>query len=171
MEDDPLAHSISTILTYNHNTSRYIHDLLENEVDDVHIALMDLKQKSLNSSSNRTQLYCSLNPRLVTHDIYKLKTDVRETERMSWSRLRLSAHSLAVEEGRWNRRGRGRLPLEERLCRCGNIQTEKHVIEQCAVSTQLRQQYGITTMENFFVNRMDHKTVCHAIHEILNLYA
>ena len=79
MEDDPLAHSISTVLAYNHNTSRYIRDLLENEVDDVHIALMDLKQKSLNSSSNRTQLYCSLNPSLVTHDIYKLKT---ETEGM-----------------------------------------------------------------------------------------
>ena len=59
------------------------------------------------------------------------KININELERMEWTRLRLSSHSLAVEVGRWNRRGRGRLPMEERLCVCGQIQTEQHVIEIC----------------------------------------
>lgn len=33
----------------------------------------------------------------------------------SWSRLRLRAHSLAIEAGLWNRCGRVRLLLEERV--------------------------------------------------------
>lgn len=33
----------------------------------------------------------------------------------SWSRLRLRAHSLAIEVGLWNRCGRVRLLLEERV--------------------------------------------------------
>ncbi|MPD01169.1 hypothetical protein E2C01_096687 [Portunus trituberculatus] len=37
-------------------------------------------------------------------------------------------HWLAVKVSRWNRRGRGRLPLEERLCPCGMVQTEDRII-------------------------------------------
>lgn len=29
-----------------------------------------------------------------------------------------------IEEGRWNRQGRGHLSVEERLCPCGQIQIE-----------------------------------------------
>ena len=47
--------------------------------------------------------------------------NLSEVERVSWTRLRISGHSLAVEEGRWNRRGRGGLPLEERLRSCNQI--------------------------------------------------
>ena len=81
----------------------------------------------------------------------------------------MSGHSLAVEEGRWNRRKRSRLPLEERLCDCGEIQSERHVIEQCLKSAVLRQQYGITTMENLSVERDDYESVCGVIHSILSL--
>ena len=64
--------------------------------------------------------------------VYNSVVKVREIERTSWTKLQLSGYSLAVEEGRWNRRGRGRLPLEERLC--GEVQTERHVFEQCPES-------------------------------------
>ena len=48
--------------------------------------------------------------------------NLSEVERVSWTRLRISGHSLAVGEGRWNRRGRGGgLPLEERLRSCNQI--------------------------------------------------
>ncbi|MPC37377.1 hypothetical protein E2C01_030851 [Portunus trituberculatus] len=49
----------------------------------------------------------------------------------AFRRFRVSAHSLAVEVEKWNRRGRGRLPLEERLCPSGEIQTEGHVAQHC----------------------------------------
>ena len=58
-------------------------------------------------------------------------------------------------DGRWNRRGSGRLPLEERLCICGEEQTERHISEQCPKSLSLRLQHGVTTLENFVVERED----------------
>ncbi|MPC97365.1 hypothetical protein E2C01_092677 [Portunus trituberculatus] len=63
------------------------------------------------------------------HDVYTRRHGVREDHRVSFSRFRLSAQWLAVEVGKWNRRGRGRLPLEERLCPWGVVQTEDHVIK------------------------------------------
>ena len=95
---------------------------------------------------------------------------VNEIERVSWTRLRLSAHSLAIETGRWNRRGRGRLPLEERLCSCGEVQTETHVIENCPVSSQIRQTFSITTASDLLITRTDYDVVCRIVHKILSLY-
>lgn len=170
MEDDPLSHVIRTTLGYNYHTSRYLQDLLNNNVNDVQIALDDLKRKLSISDSSRVQLYRSINREFTVHDIYSSKTGVSELDRVSWTRLRLSAHSLAVEEGRWNRRGRGRLPMEERLCTCGQVQTERHIIEQCHRSALLRQQYGISTMENLLIERNDHGAVCNIVHKFLALY-
>lgn len=144
---------------------------MRTDIDDVQIAMDNLKQKLLNSDSSRLQLYCVLNPNLETHNIYKTKNNINENHRVSWTRVRVSGHSLAVEEGRWNRRGRGRIPLEERLCECGEIQSERHVIEQCPKSAELRRQHGITTMENLLVERDNYKVVCGVIHSILSLYA
>ena len=51
--------------------------------------------------------------------------------------MRLSAHSLAIESGRRNRQERGRLPFEERLCTCSQVQSEKHITEECPLPIQL----------------------------------
>ena len=100
--------------------------------------------------------------------------DICEKQRLSapetYSRFRLSAHSLAVEKGRWNRRGRGRLPMEERLCSCGQVQTEAHVIETCPVSSGIRQLYNITTVNDLMVTRTNYGEVCTVIHKLLLLY-
>ena len=125
----------------------------------------------LKSDSSRFQLYCNSNPNLESYVIYTKEKNVKEAHRVSWTKIRVNGHSLAVEEGRWNRRGKGRLPLEERLCDCGEIQSERHVIEQCLKSAVLRQQYGITTIENLLVEIDDYESVCGVIHSILFLYA
>ena len=139
-------------------------------MDDIGIAQQQLREKIRASASPKCQLYISLNPSLSVHELYGLKGGIRELERVSWTRLRLSAHSLAIEEGRWNRRGRGRLPVEERLCSCGEIQTEKHVLEQCRISNHIRRHYDITTMENL-MERTDYSEVCAAaVHSVLMLY-
>ena len=52
----------------------------------------------MNSESNRNMLYKSINPELPVHDVYVKNINVNEIERISWTRLRLSAHSLAVEK-------------------------------------------------------------------------
>lgn len=57
------------------------------------------------------------------------------------------------------------------MCVCGEVQSERHVIEQCPQSAELRQQYRITTMENLLVERDDYEDVCGVIHSVLSLYA
>ena len=98
------------------------------------------------------------------------KTNVNEIERMSWTRLRLSSHFLAIEKGRWNRRGRGRLPIEERLCPCGQVQTESHIIEVCIMSTHIRQTHNFVTVDDLMNNRSDYKSMCSIVHALLSLY-
>ncbi len=134
---------------------------------DVKIAVDDIKLKVMVSESNRVELYKTINPDLSVHEIYHTKTKVNERQRISWTRFRVSAHSLAIEERRWNRRGRGRLPMEERLCSCGHIQSEQHVVEDCVRTSHIRHQYNVTTLKNLLTERTDFATVCTIVHNIL----
>ena len=127
MLDDPFSHVMHLMRNSNTSTARYITNLIGSDMDDVSQAMNLLHQEVTNSQSSRCTYYKEINPHLSVHDIYSTKCIVNENERISWSKLRLSAHSLVIETGRWNRRGRGRLPIEERLCQCGQVQTERHV--------------------------------------------
>ncbi len=170
MDDDPLMHAVRLAMSYNDQVSRYINDLTFNNVDDVEEDKQTMRLNITNSVSNRLNFYKRINPNLVVHEIYKNNQHVNDLKRISWTRLRLSAHSLAVEKGRWNRRGRGRLLLEERLCSCGLVQTEAHVIESCPLSLHLRNMYNITTVEELLLDRTDYSIVCDVIHKLLALY-
>ena len=170
MNDDPLIYAMQVVCRYNDSISRYIIDMTTNDRDDVKEAQTILKTKIINSISNRLTFYKSVNPNLNVHEIYTSNVKVNEIERISWTRLRLSAHSLAIERGRWNRRGRGRLPVEERLCPCGQIQTEAHIIKDCLISLHIRQLYNITSVDELMLTRTDYSTVCTIIHKLLSLY-
>ena len=124
MVDDPLIHVIRIMFNYNTTTSRFIHNLIDIDVDDIAVSLEKLKTQISASDSGRVLVYKGINPDLNVHPIYSSKVQVNELERVKWTKMRLSAHSLAVEVGRWNRRGRGRLPVEERLCTVDNDKIE-----------------------------------------------
>ena len=168
--DDPLMYAIRLTLTYNDSKSRYLRDMTNNHINDIEVAQSALKTKIMNSISNRLIFYKIINPSFNVHDIYTKNCKVNEIERVSWTRLCLSAHSLAIEKGRWNRRGRGRLPIEERLCQCGQVQTEAHIIEDCIISLQLRQIYNVTTVNDLMLDRTDYAMTCSIIHKLLSLY-
>ena len=161
---------MNIVFRYNDCVSRDIRDMTINNVNDVSVAIENLKTKTLSSVSNRLIFYKLVNPELSIHEIYNRKTNVNEIERMSWTRLRLSSHSLAIEKGRWNRRGRGRLPIEERLCPCGQVQTESHIIEECIMSTHIRQTHNFATVNDLMNNRSDYKSMCSIVHALLSLY-
>ena len=59
---------------------------------------------------------------------------------------------------------------KERLCSCGQIQTETHVIENCPISLQIRQSYNVTTAIDLLLTRTDHEVVCQIVHKLLSLY-
>ncbi|MPC39828.1 hypothetical protein E2C01_033377 [Portunus trituberculatus] len=87
-----------------------------------------------------------------------------------FTRFRTCGHSLAVETGRWNRRGRGRLPVEERLCIHGQIQTGKHVVEDCPLTENTRQVYNISRLEDLFNDNISSQEARAIIHEILEIF-
>ena len=145
--------------------------LLFHHKDDIVVGMETLKQNISLSDSSRNITYKEMNPDLTVHDVYTCRHGVREDHRISFSRFRLSAHWLAVEVGRWNRRGHGRLPLEERLCPCGMVQTEDHVINECPFSQHIRDTYGLIGLYNLFCGTFEIATVCSIVNSVLNLYS
>ena len=170
MIDDPLIHAVRVTRKNNNSVSRYIRDMLENDMDDILISKEKLKADLALSLSNRMAVYRQINSELKVHAIYTDKVTVDELERVNWTRMRLSSHSLAVEVGRWNRRGRGSLPMDERLCICGQVQTEQHIIEVCPRTENIRRQWNVSSMINLLSERDDYNNVCCIVTKILNAY-
>ena len=104
------------------------------------------------SNSSRRMTYRQINPGFTVSEVCTNKLTIKEQHRVAYTRFRLSAHSLAGETGRWNRRGRGRIPLEERLCLCGEVQTEAHVITSCLLSQHLRDLHSFSNIKELFEN-------------------
>ena len=171
MVDDPLNHAMQLTLNARTPTSRHLHALLQGQAGDEERSLAATVATIVQNprESTRLQWYSSINTNYDVHDIYLKDSEVNELHRVSWTRLRLSSHSLAIEQGRWNRRGRGRLPVEERLCTCGQVQTEHHVIEACPRTEHLRVQHRYTTVTQL-MNIRDNKLLCKICHNILQVY-
>ena len=70
----------------------------------------------------------------ICHD-FSLKNylgfDIPKRIRCLLTRLRISAHSLAIETGRYSK---PKAPLEERVCRfcTNNVESEKHFMSECS---------------------------------------
>ena len=103
-----------------------------------------------------------INPDGSLHYVYTAKHTIKETQRVS-------GHALACERGRWNRCGRGRLPLEERLCQCGEVQTERHVVKDCPFTQHIRGTYGFTDLEELLSENFEPNVTCEIIHNILSV--
>ena len=171
MTDDPLVFAINTTINARFSTGTYVSQLLNNDINDIAVAMETLKRDLSLSASSRKVTYKEINPSLSVHDMYTCGHRIREDHRLSFSRFRLSAHWLPVEVGRWNRRGRGRLPLEERLCPCGQVQTEAHVIQLCPISQHIRDTYGFNSLRDLFSGSFENATLCAVIHSVLKLYS
>lgn len=76
-------------------------------------------------------------------------------------------HNLAIQAGRWNRRERGRLPVEERLS-CGAVQTELHVVK-CTMTVIVHQRYDFTSWVQVVAHDSNFP-VGHTVHEIMTMY-
>ena len=168
MTDDPLIHVLKLSIDANTPTSHLLNNFIHNDVDDVNDALEEMILSVQESMSSRRITYISLNPNCEVHDVYTKRQYVNDVDRACFTKLRVSAHSLAVETGRWNRRGRGRLPLEERLCPCGAVQTERHVVEACPLTHPLRVTHQFQSWEDL-MDKDVHITI-YIANKILSLY-
>ena len=132
---------------------------LQNVLDTNDHVIMDIaRRKSVVSSSERSKCktYCDLNPDLSPPGIYT-SYDIAEHDRIATTRLRLSAHNLNVETGRW-----ARVPYNDRLCPCGTVQTEDHIICKCPLTADIRSENSDMNFSNIchFFKNSDKVRVC-----------
>ena len=132
------------------------------------VMLEKVKRCVEESDASRCMVYKDINPTLSMHSIYHERQPVNEFHRLEFSRFRLSGHILAIETGRWNRRGRGRLPVEERLCPCGEVQTELHVVESCVLTQPLREHHRFTSWHELMAK--DARDAARIVHLLLSTY-
>ena len=126
MTDDPFSLATSIVLENRFCTAKYLRDMIFEQQDDIGMALENIKSKiSTSVESSRCVYYKVINPELTVNNVYSNKGNINEIERISFTKMRFGAHSLAIETGRWNRRGRGRLPIEQHLCSCRELSSHK----------------------------------------------
>lgn len=151
---------------------KYIQCLLANGKDHDYVAegLESARNTIRNSTSTHRVAYYELNPELIKCTIYNKSTNIPEYARIACTRMRLSSHYLRIETGRWSR-----IPRENRLCNCGQIQTEYHVLFECnQTETYRRECPEINQCSSLsdLLNRNDveMKNVCILCHKVLNYF-
>ena len=120
-----------------------------------------MKERVQTSEKSKLVTYrTDMNPEQTVHPIY-IDHTVPEYERLVVTRLRLFSHNLAIEKGRWSRQ-----PKEQRLCQCGQVQTENHLLSECPNTAHVRNTHpGInyTLPLLFDENPSVIANVCHSI--------
>ena len=165
--DEPLATALRICEEANTAMYRMLVDA-ENAPDPKH-GLEQLKLCIRERARNATKFdtYLNMNPNLDVHPVYH-DIKIPDRARLSFTRLRVSAHRLRIETGRWQR-----LPRDERTCSCDSraIQDEQHVIALCPQTQHLRNAYGIEapTLTELF-RECDSVTLCYFINDCLEIY-
>ena len=159
MSDDPLMMVLKLTESNNKHSWDYIMNIIkvEHEVSGIE----RLKQSIRLSSKTKMKTYLKLNPNLSVHPVYQLcNASIPDYLRTDFSRFRLSSHRLKIETGRW-----AWLPPEERLCLCGKVQDEEHVLLECVFTEHIRDLTPITilptigTMLNSWISLSDFKFI------------
>ena len=84
-------------------------------------------------------LYRSImNSDLSVHPVYRKGCLVPDFQRVVFTRLRLTSHSLISEKGRWSR-----TPADMRVCPCDrtSVQNEFHALLRCPWTAEVRREY------------------------------
>ena len=157
------------------STSRLVRNFVSVNVTPLSEAMTKLideiwQSDSSRRLSSRRLTYKYVNSEMEVDKVYTKKQVINEVHRLCFTQFRTSGHSLACETGRWNRRGRGRLPLEERLCSCGQIQTEQHVTQHCPMTQGIRDLYHFNTVNDLFSTQFSNETLCRIVYEVLNTF-
>ena len=91
-------------------------------------------------SDSRLGAYLLVNPTLVKPSY----TNKMEFQRVCVTRYRTGSHNLKIETGR-----NPHVPRDERYCCCNTgIQTVRHVLLDCPLLIELREQYNVVDVEN-----------------------
>jgi hypothetical protein len=164
--EDPLMHVLQLVRQSNTSSWKYIQNLLQGNINFETQGIEHLQDyiKVNVASKSKFATYISMNETLESPPLYN--GEIPEYRRISVTRLRLVAHQLKIETGRWSR-----LERDRRLCTCGEVQTERHVIEVCQLSEHVRQNHPNTDFTLEVITQCKDANNAKAIHDILRLYA
>ena len=166
IQDDPFRFALELTHTGNATMSRYINTSLSvnNHIAE---ARDKLHERIRTSICTKFITYRDINPTMTVHDIYDINNRciVPEHYRVAFTRLRLSSHNLRIETGRWSR-----LPRERRLCPCGAVQDEKHVLELCTLTEHLRTQYPQQVAYPHILRNANNQRDFKYLFDVINVY-
>ena len=97
--------------------------------------MTNIMQSVSTSTSICRQTYMIMNPSLIVSQVYS-DSNIPEHSHITFTLLRLSSHHLKVETGHWSR-----VPQEQRVCECGIMQMEEHVLLSCSLTKDIRETY------------------------------
>ena len=150
---------------YNARLTNSINDILS-EPNHINVGMNLLKQRLYDTARTKFITYRTINPMCSVHLVYTSRRfTIPEKYRLSFTRLRLSSHDLRIETGRW-----ARIPCDRRLCPCGDIQDEKHVLLDCPLSQTIRDTYADLDVSFPDIFNVDNPNSFKMIHEVLELY-
>ena len=165
LKDDPLIYALKLTKLSNPPMWKYIDQLLKDD-DILHNGQENLKQLIKSSEKSKLITYAEMNPEVIVHPVYVRRDAViPEHTRISFTRFRTSSHRLRIETGRWSR-----LSREQRLCSCGKVQDEKHVLTECEKTQVIRDKYGQTSIKYpQFLSEMESVVDFQTLYEILKI--
>jgi hypothetical protein len=165
----PLAFMLKLAEEANTPMWRGIQKLRAMPKDFVRAKDSEMRQRIVESSSTKRKLYKVMNPALELSLVYT-SVQMPENERVQWTRFRVGSHDFPVEKMRW----RG-VPLEERFCNCGEVQTEHHILVECPVTEILRRKVceGVqwTSLTDVFGEVQNQQQVAKMISQARELYS
>ena len=124
LADDPLGHVLRLVEREDPTMWRNIQNVMSIN-DHVKSAQDQLKESAQSDPRSRVVTYCHLNPGHLVHHLYTQSQHyIPDSLRISFTRLRLSSHRLRIELGRWSN-----TPRDARLCNCGSVQDEEHILK------------------------------------------
>ena len=161
--DDPFAFVWEMCTNSKTRAAKYVTNLL-NEENIIDNDMDTIRWRVVNNTGSKFAMYVNVNPELTPHPLYRFTGPHYESDRVIFTRLRLLSHDLAIEKGRWSR-----IPRENRLCPCGHVQTEEHIVCYCNQSAHVRGQHlniNFQSLCEFFdhPNLSELSSVCGAIY-------
>ena len=166
LNDDPLMFALDLTERENVSMHRYLTGVLGEAGDIVENDIRLRKERILSSQRTRATIYRQMNPELVVHPMYYSNDIIDDDFRIAFTRFRLSSHRLKIETGRW-----AKIPQERRLCPCGAVQTEKHVLCECPLVNDIRLSYDNGTVDfDEFLSAPKSKKQLVMVMKILDFY-
>ncbi len=93
-DDDPLSFVIKLVGGTNTVTGKLVREFINNNVKTLSVGMDSVTSSIANSDSSKRVIYRDINPNFVVHNIYKVKHTINENRRLSFTRFRVSGHSL-----------------------------------------------------------------------------